>query len=159
MKDNKITLQMSDINSMVSKVCREIMISGWRPEYVVGLTRGGLVPAVMISHYFEVPCETLKPKSESNTWMAEDAYNGKKILIVDDITNYGSTINWIMEDWRSSCFPNSEKWEDVWGKNVRFANLYDNLASKSNVKVSYTADEIDRTVDPRWIIFPWEQWW
>ena len=29
--------------------------------------------------------------SESNAWMSEDAYNGKNILIVDDINDTGAT--------------------------------------------------------------------
>jgi hypoxanthine phosphoribosyltransferase len=58
------------------------------PDYVVGLTRGGLVPANLISQYLGCRMETLKvslrddanSESESNLWMAEDAY-GHKITI------------------------------------------------------------------------------
>ena len=31
-------------------------------------------------------------ESESNAWMSEDAYNGKNILIVDDINDTGAVI-------------------------------------------------------------------
>jgi len=55
------------------------MLSGWRPDYIVGITRGGLIPATMISHYLNVPLHTLSVSlrdqnaSESNLWMSEDA--------------------------------------------------------------------------------------
>ena len=41
----------------------------------------------------------------SNLGMAEDAFNGKNILIVDDINDQGSTVNWIKNDWPSGCLP------------------------------------------------------
>ena len=52
----------------------------WRPDYIVGLTRGGLIPAVWLSEYLDIPMHTLEVKlrdhsnTESNLWMAEDAF-------------------------------------------------------------------------------------
>jgi len=83
---------------LVNDLARQISLSDWRPDYIVGLTRGGAIPAVMLSHYFGIPCETLKVSlrdggsCESNLWMAEDAYEGKNILVVDDINDSGATI-------------------------------------------------------------------
>jgi uncharacterized protein len=77
---NKLIINHTELNGLVSKICRDITISGWRPDYVVGLTRGGLIPAVMISHYLNVPMYSLSVSlrdndtgPESNSWMAEDA--------------------------------------------------------------------------------------
>jgi xanthine phosphoribosyltransferase len=77
---NKLVLDQSKLNGLVAKLCRDIVISGWRPDYIVGLTRGGLIPAVMISHYLNVPMHALSVSlrdndtaPESNLWMAEDA--------------------------------------------------------------------------------------
>ena len=77
---NKLIINNEQLKGLVAKICRDITNTNWRPDYVVGLTRGGLIPAVMISHYFNVPCETLKVslrdsgEQESNLWMAEDAF-------------------------------------------------------------------------------------
>lgn len=162
---NKLVLTNKDFNALVAGVCRDIANSGWRPDYVVGITRGGLQPAVMISHYFDIPCNALKVsmrddnESESNLWMAEDAYNGKKILIVDDINDSGATLNWIMKDWPSGCYPSDNKWESVWNNNVRFAVVVDNLASKCNIGVDYVGIEINKAEQDQWVVFPYEAWW
>jgi len=174
-----------DIERMVSDLCQQITLSDWRPDYIVGITRGGNIPATMISSYFNCRGEALKVKlrdveeteegTESNFWMAEDAYgydnNGdpelgkydpalrKNILIVDDINDSGATFNWIKNDWQSGCLPNSPQWENVWGQNVRFAVLTDNLSSNFEHKVNYFADEVNKQEQNVWLVYPWEEWW
>ena len=154
-----------DIRGFVHKIIRDMAADGWRPDYIVGLTRGGLVPANMLSQYLNVPMNTLKvslrddvDNSESNLWMAEDAYEGKNILIVDDINDTGATLNWIRQDWPAGCFPNDDKWSKVWGANVRFAVLVDNQDSKF-YDVNYSGCDINKAEQDVWICFPWEYWW
>lgn len=166
---NKLIIDHNQFDGLVAKICRDISASGWRPDYIVGLTRGGLLPAVMISHYFDVRCETLKVSlrdddgCESNLWMAEDAFGcydkPKNILIVDDINDQGSTLNWIMDDWQQSCFPDGNRWQQLWNDNVRFAVVVDNLSSQCKVSVDYVGMEINKAEKDVWIEFPYEEWW
>jgi hypoxanthine phosphoribosyltransferase len=161
----KIYNSWKDIEKQTQEILRQITVNGWRPDYVVGLTRGGLVPANLISQYLGCRMETLKvsfrndEQCESNLWMGEDAYEGKNILIVDDINDSGATLNWIKEDWASGCLPSDSKWNTVWATNVRVAVLYDNEASNSKMPISYSAVDINKTNDPCWVVFPWEEWW
>ena len=74
-------LTYKDIESLSNEILRQMNKDGWMPDYVVGLTRGGLLPAVLISHYLDVPMETLKVslrddsrEQEHNMWMAEEAF-------------------------------------------------------------------------------------
>ncbi len=190
----KQRINFDEFNRLVSKLARDITVSGWRPDYIVGITRGGLIPAVMLSHYFNVPCETLKisinnpPKDndcESNLWMPEDAFgyvpiddqdmvyyeNGipaeriqyelerrKNILVVDNINDTGDTIQWLINDWRSSCCPKNPGWNTVWNQNVRFAVVVDNSASGYK-NVDYSAMGMNKIEDDPWIDFPYESWW
>jgi hypoxanthine phosphoribosyltransferase len=172
---NKLIINDAEFKSLVAKICRDITLTDWRPDYVVGITRGGLLPAVMISQYFNIPCETLKislrdgSEQESNLWMAEDAfgYNAaevgdpccKNILVVDDINDQGSTLNWLMNDWPSGCLPHDERWEHVWNQNVKFAVIVDNLSSKCNVKMDFVGMEVNKAERDVWIEFPYEEWW
>lgn len=181
---NKLIIDQSKFNGLVLNICRSISIEGWKPDYIVGIKRGGLLPAVMMSHFFQVPMHTLDISlrdndtgPESNLWMAEDAFGyipremqegidkrsdatyKKNILIVDDINDSGATINWLLNDWPSGCLPNDDAWQYVWNNNVRFAVIIDNLSSKCNVKMDYYGMEINKAENDVWIEFPYEEWW
>ena len=157
----------TDIERMCVSIVNQMYTDNWRPDYIVGLTRGGNVPATIISNMTGIRCEALKVSlrddeqgPESNLWMAEDAFGyekpPKKILIVDDINDTGATFNWIKQDWSAGCFPDDPRWEKVWYSNVRFATLTNNLASDATVPVSYTCHEINKFEEDVWLVYPWE---
>lgn len=170
---------------MTQDICRQITLDGWRPDYVVGITRGGLTPAVLVSQYFKIPMYALKVSlrdsqgdSESNLWMAEEAFGlmnqedqgeqvvwsspeqRRQILIVDDINDSGATFQWIQDDWQASCCGTvaPQVWQEIWGNSVRFAALVNNEGSRFR-NVNYTAMIVNKNDEPQWIQFPWEDWW
>ena len=165
----------NDIENMCVSIVKQMYADNWKPNYIVGITRGGNIPATIISNMTGIRCETLKvslrdddSESESNRWMAEDAlgYNDgtqitasplyKNILIVDDINDTGATFNWIAKDWQQSCLPEHCGWTRVWGNNVRIATLTDNMASETVLPISYTCHEVNKEEEDVWLVYPWE---
>jgi hypoxanthine phosphoribosyltransferase len=170
----KIYYSWKDVQGAVLEIARQMSADdNWRPDYIVGITRGGLIPANLLSQYTGIKMHTLNvslrdgDSSESNLWMAEDAFGFnaenigdpccKNILIVDDINDEGNTIAWIKQDWQASCLPNDARWGHVWGQNVRIATLTNNMASKETV--DYSVWEVNKAEEDCWLVYPWEEFW
>jgi xanthine phosphoribosyltransferase len=165
----KLVLSFDDIKYHTADIIRRMQFDNWKPDYVVGLTRGGLLPAVLISQYLDVPMYTLKVSlrdgdeadCDHNCWMAEDALGRDaekfNILIVDDINDTGATLAWIRDNWKSVALPDDPGWDTVWHNNVRIATLVNNLSSKEDV--DYWSLEVNKAEEDVWIEFPTEEWW
>jgi uncharacterized protein len=158
-------ISQSEVKGFVFEILRSMQSDAWIPDYIVGINRGGLVPANMISQYLDIRLVTLDVSFstnnfESNLWIPEDILDGKKVLFVDDINDTGNTINWIVNDMTSSITKKKElrKEFEIDG-NARFAVLLDNIASESTVEVAYYGEDINKVEQPVWIVFPWENWW
>ena len=129
-----------DIEKMCTEIVTTMYTSKFTPDYIVGITRGGNIPATIISNMTGIPCEAIKvslrddSKLESSGWLAKDAFGvvpideqevyksrfdphkRKKILIVDDINDTGRTFNWIKNDWQANCFPEEDAvWNVIMG--------------------------------------------
>lgn len=160
-----------DVQKCAHKLALMMYNSGFRPDYIVGLNRGGLPLSVMLSHLLDCNHYALDVRlrdnatQESNCWMAEDAFGyldgkckpkmRKQILIVDDINDTGATFEWIKKDWQAGCLPNSEGWDEVWDENVRFATMCEKTHTEFD-GVNYVWEEVDTSEKDTWIVFPWE---
>jgi hypoxanthine phosphoribosyltransferase len=160
---NKLHYSWQQVEGACLHLARQISLDNWKPDYIVGITRGGAIPAVLLSQYMDVPMKPLhvslrdNKDTVSDCSMAEDAFEGKKILIVDDINDQGNTIAWIKKDWQASALPGHPNWQNIWGDSVRFAVITDNMSS--NETVDYLVYEIDKSENDIWIVYPWEDYW
>lgn len=136
----------------VRALSRKILADEWQPEFVIGVGRGGLVPAVYISHQLDLPMLSIDHSSrlpgfadELLAKVAAMSAAGSRLLFVDDINDSGSTIHYIREVLvGGGCL----------AENLRFAVLITNTSSRA--EVDYWTDQIDRVEDKRWFVFPWE---
>ena len=55
LNDNKVYLEWSEIHELVNILCKKIITEYPNIDSVMGLPRGGLIPAVMISHELGLP--------------------------------------------------------------------------------------------------------
>ena len=150
---NKKYYSMNQIHGFVLHVAKQMYKDNFRPDYIVGLTRGGLTPGVLLSQYLDIPFCALN-KNESNFWMAQDALEGTNILVIDDINDTGKTLHELKEDWSG----NQGDWSNIFHiGNVKFAVLIDNESSDQSV--DYAGHTINKFENPEWCVFPWEEWW
>ena len=154
-KIEKRYISQEEINRYCLNIVSMMFRDNFKPDIIVGITRGGLWPAMMLSHYLGIKMHTLDVRlrdgdiKESNGYLKKEVLKGTKILVIDDINDTGATFNWIKEDWNVD--DDSEK------SNVKFAALIDNVPSE--FVVEYNGIEINKEEHPEWVVFPYEEWW
>jgi hypoxanthine phosphoribosyltransferase len=136
----------------VQAVAAALAKDGWKPDHIVGIGRGGLVPAAYLSHRTGISLLSVDYSSgvpsfagELMEKLAAATGQGRTILLMDDINDSGGTI----EALRKSLLDHGAVAE-----RVRVAVLIDN--QRSAAKVDYRSRTIDRSTDKRWFVFPWE---
>ena len=154
-KIEKRYISQEEINRYCLNIVSMMWADDFKPDIVVGITRGGLWPAMMLSHYLDIKMHTLDVRlrdgdiKENAKYLKSEMIKGKKILVIDDINDTGATFKWIRDDWNVDY--DSEK------SNVKFAALIDNVPSE--FVVEYNGVEINKEENPEWIVFPYEEWW
>ena len=54
MSTNNRKYTWEGIEEAVNSIAMQMYKDEWRPDYIVGITRGGLIPAVLLSHATEI---------------------------------------------------------------------------------------------------------
>jgi hypoxanthine phosphoribosyltransferase len=133
-------------------VARQVDADPWRPDFLVGIGRGGLVPAAYLSHRTGIPMLSVDHSSGEPGFaddllakLAAKMRQGLNILIVDDINDSGTTIAFL-RDAIATYGGIADR--------LRVAVLINNVRSRA--KADYWSQEIDRARDKRWFVFPWE---
>ena len=141
------------VEDLTQDIIRQLHVDQQTIDCVVGLTRGGLTPAVLVSQYLDIPMHAVKVSLRDHVGQEDleqmAGFLGindtvkKRVLVIDDINDTGATINAI---------------KDVWGDEyVTYAVLINNEASEADV--DYSSIDINKHEDNVWQVFPWEDWW
>jgi len=88
--NNKIYLSWGDIDDLVTVLCEKIT-KGPNITHVTGLSRGGLIPAVLVSHRLGIPYTDKLLCGEDNKIDGE--YTIQNTLVIDDICDSGHTLS------------------------------------------------------------------
>ena len=146
---NKLYFTNIQMRNSLIQIEDRLVHSMFIPDIILGVNRGGLIPGVYLSHRLKRPHEALDVRlrdhrAESNLdVLYRHVSRGSKILIIDDINDSGATFDHIAEH----C---------IYDSNIRYAAVINNRPSA--FEVNYYGYEIDKSVEDRWVVFPWEEW-
>ena len=116
------------LDKTVMELGETILSSKTNIEYVTGVPRGGLIPAVMLSHY-------MNKKFKSYNEVIEMTNNiRQKVLVVDDISDSGETL------YKAETFGFQTATLTVRHSTIFIPDFYG-----------------ERIEDDRWLVFPWER--
>ncbi len=136
----------------INSLGERILASGWKPTAILGISRGGLIPAAMLSYMLNVrliQAVRVKHYDDQNNRLASGArfidgpepfatltITTERLLIVDDIVDTGETLKLVRAV------------VDGQAHEVRVAALY----VRSDKQ--HTADWFWK-VEDEWVVFPW----
>lgn len=136
----------------VKALAEQLSADHWTPDFLIGIGRGGLVPAVYLSHALGLPTLSVDHSAQVHDFagaalerLAARTREGERLLVVDDINDSGATIARLRAMLAEAGAAEAQ---------VRYATLLDNIRSVS--AVDYRARTLDRAVTKDWFVFPWE---
>lgn len=139
-----------EIHDMVKYVAEQVKSSGFKPTTIVGLARGGAIPARLMCDFLGITdlislkvehwIETGKTKDEATIkYPLKADLSKKRILILDDITDTGKSLI-VSTDYLAKMKP----------LGMKVATLQ--YISESKFKPDYFAEEVKIWT---WFIYPW----
>ena len=150
----KLYYTWADIECMMADITQKMSTQNIKPDVVLGPSRGGLAIGTMMSHYFNVPFhgfewQTRDGKVQNSAQLRHllSKYNGKRIVIIDDINDTGRTLQGIHD---VVCSEGLNEW-------VTYVSLLEKMSS--NFSTQICAKELDEEEGKQWIVFPYEEWW
>ncbi len=131
----------------------KIIGSGFKPDIIIGLARGGWVPSRNLCDFLGVKDlislkvehwgVTASPDGKAKLkYPLEVDLSGKRVLLVDDITDTGESLK-LTKEFVGRMRP----------MELRTATLQ--YMTGSNFKPDFYAEAIDSEKDWTWIIYPW----
>ena len=150
MSELKVNYSIDEMHFAIIRIIEQMNDSNWMPEIILSINRGGCIPGIYLSHKIEIPHKVIDIQLRDNSVspnfsvLNDCLTKYQKLLIVDDINDSGNTLKLIKDH------PVENKSE------IRFASLINNI--KSKIKIDYQGQQIDKSKNPVWYVFPWEKW-
>jgi len=107
--EGKLVVSWNELHALTEELTRKIVESGFVPDYIIAVSRGGLVPATIISHqlenknllsvkaeYYEFDNFAEKTRGTKPKPIIAQGFSqkitGKKILVIDEVLDTGATM-------------------------------------------------------------------
>ena len=133
--DNKIHLYWADIELLTDKLCEEI-VKIPNVTHISGLSRGGLIPAVMVSHKLNLPY------TDKILWSDDKVI--RNTLLIDDICDSGETLDKFVKKYQTLySFP----------FNLKTAVLH----YKPHTSCFEPTFHSELYLSDYWLVYPWEK--
>jgi len=139
---------IDNLNTDILSIISQVRSANLKIDIILSVNRGGCIPGVYLSHGLKLPHKVIdlqlrdgKNIPNSNS-VKNLKINSKKILIIDDINDTGSTFIHLNRIINAN---NTKKY---------FACLINNIGSK--FQVEFYGRSINKVEKPSWYVFPWE---
>ena len=137
-----------NLNEDILSLISQVRSANLNIDLILSVNRGGCIPGVYLSHGLKLPHKVIDLQLRDGTNIPDSnsvknlKINSKKILIIDDINDTGSTFIHLNRIINAN---NTKKY---------FACLINNIASK--FQVEFYGRSINKVEKPSWYVFPWE---
>ena len=137
-----------NLNEDILSLISQVRSANLNIDLILSVNRGGCIPGVYLSHGLKLPHKVIDLQLRDGTNIPDSnslknlKINSKKILIIDDINDTGSTFIHLNRIINAN---NTKKY---------FACLINNIGSK--FQVEFYGRSINKVEKPSWYVFPWE---
>jgi xanthine phosphoribosyltransferase len=149
-------LAWDNIHQGIDKLVEVLRGDAYVPDVVITIGRGGLIPGALLTYRFNVKTvhnfsvQTYNDNdvkthaiicTQEPGRSLEIKHRDSKVLVVDDISDSGHTLEYIKNELSTNYGLN----------NIKFATLY------TKKSTSFTPDYfVTEFPDESWVVFPWE---
>ena len=155
MTDRLFTPSYQDIKDACFGISKQIKMYGLEFDYILGVSRGGLVPANELSNMLNIPMIPIAYSSKRGKGDNQDhanelpTFRHQNLLIFDDICDSGHTLNELAKYYSNGSDINGELNNGVYTGCVYY--------KKQSTPVHITNFSwLTISEDDRWVVFPWE---
>ncbi len=151
--EQKEVVSWQRFHAQCFELAKKVKDSGFRPSKIVAIARGGLIPAVLISHalknkeLYVIRCDYYESDAHGEQKLPRPVIHqklpfsleGEKVLLVDEVADSGASLEESLNHLKS-----------LNPKEVKVAAVF--VKPKCTVKPDFFSRETDK-----WVVFPWEQ--
>ena len=146
-----LKLSWEDIEELAAQLVHAIKASGFKPDYVVGIAMGGLIPLALVAERLGVKSiATVSARSYDEktkkrgklviSHIPRIQARGKRILLIDEIADTGETFRAVSKALKNACG----------AKDIKTAAIVVNT-KRCRLRPNFSVLDVDR-----WVVFPWE---